>query len=465
MHIPIDCRIPEEDIKLAISAFSHHLNVNRLIEQMRSRLTSFAEQLMISAIEKILHDGEFMKGLKALAGRFALRFNGFKPTSVRLLSGRKHSIDSPYFYRAAPKAGRKGKKRKAKSGCHMGLAHLGFIDRCGAVLASSAVRAAVLCPSFEIAGETLRSLGVEMGVKTIKRLCRNMGERALENRHRMMISDADALKGRTLMVCIDGGRLRERRPKRGRRAKGAKRQGYHTDWREPTQIVIQWLDDDGRKRKDIAPIYDATMGDTDAAFDLLAKHLRNLECQKADRVAFCADGARKYWTRFRKLARELDLKATVEIIDYTHAKQNLEQILDKLPGNMSADKRKAIGEHWKNLIWRGDIAELGAQIRLHVRSGRKLEQALNKYNKYFKENSRRMQYSSFKLQGLPTGSGCVESAIRRVINLRLKSPGIFWKLENAEIMLFLRSALLCGRWEIMLKNLLAINRGGLIECH
>ena len=83
---------------------------------------------------------------------------------------------------------------------------------------------------------------------------------------------------------------------------------------------------------------------------------------------------------------------------------------------------------------------------------------------YFVKNIRRMQYAAFRWLNLPTGSGCVESAIRRVINLRLKSPGIFWKRETAEVMLFLRSTLLCGRWHNMLEHLLQLNRGQFEVC-
>ncbi len=42
-------------------------------------------------------------------------------------------------------------------------------------------------------------------------------------------------------------------------------------------------------------------------------------------------------------------------------------------------------------------------------------------------------------------SGTVESAIRRVINLRIKGSGMFWKRENAEKMIFLRSLVLTGK--------------------
>jgi hypothetical protein len=58
-----------------------------------------------------------------------------------------------------------------------------------------------------------------------------------------------------------------------------------------------------------------------------------------------------------------------------------------------------------------------------------------------------LAYGQFRRQGLPLGSGAVESAIRRVINLRLKGPGLMWLAENAEGALVLRAAAVTGRWE------------------
>jgi len=64
--------------------------------------------------------------------------------------------------------------------------------------------------------------------------------------------------------------------------------------------------------------------------------------------------------------------------------------------------------------------------------------------KYFGDHSR-FQYKTFCDSGLPTGSGTVESAIRRVINLRIKGTGLFWKREHAENIIFLRSLVLTGK--------------------
>ena len=63
-----------------------------------------------------------------------------------------------------------------------------------------------------------------------------------------------------------------------------------------------------------------------------------------------------------------------------------------------------------------------------------------------------VDYARFLHRGLPIGSGAVESAIRRVINLRIKGPGILWEEENAEAMVVLRAAALSGRWKELLEK-------------
>lgn len=58
-----------------------------------------------------------------------------------------------------------------------------------------------------------------------------------------------------------------------------------------------------------------------------------------------------------------------------------------------------------------------------------------------------MQYRTFVAAKLPTGSGAIESAVRRVVNLRMKGNGTFWRIENAEAMLMLRGYLKAGRFD------------------
>jgi len=58
-----------------------------------------------------------------------------------------------------------------------------------------------------------------------------------------------------------------------------------------------------------------------------------------------------------------------------------------------------------------------------------------------------LNYVTFRRRGIPCGSGAIESAIRRVINQRLKSNAMYWLQENAEAMFAVRATLLCDRWE------------------
>ena len=58
-----------------------------------------------------------------------------------------------------------------------------------------------------------------------------------------------------------------------------------------------------------------------------------------------------------------------------------------------------------------------------------------------------LSYVTFRRRGIPCGSGAIESAIRRVINQRLKSNAMYWLQENAEAMFAVRATLLCDRWE------------------
>jgi hypothetical protein len=58
-----------------------------------------------------------------------------------------------------------------------------------------------------------------------------------------------------------------------------------------------------------------------------------------------------------------------------------------------------------------------------------------------------MQYPSFAQQGLPIGSGAVESGNKLVVEARLKGAGMHWALPHVNPMLGLRNILCSDRWE------------------
>ena len=63
-----------------------------------------------------------------------------------------------------------------------------------------------------------------------------------------------------------------------------------------------------------------------------------------------------------------------------------------------------------------------------------------------------LRYATFRRRGLPCGSGAIESTIRRVINLRLKSNAMYWLEDNAEGVFAIRALIFCDRWEETLRR-------------
>ena len=66
-----------------------------------------------------------------------------------------------------------------------------------------------------------------------------------------------------------------------------------------------------------------------------------------------------------------------------------------------------------------------------------------------------MKYPEALAQGLPIGSGEIESAHRYVAQKRLQLPGAWWRVENAEYMLALRINRLNRDWEAYWADLAA----------
>ena len=223
MQFSFDLKALTDQIQTFLSDFTEHLDINRLLGNIRSAMTLWIEQWVAAAVEQQFASRDFLTTLKQIAAKSGLRFHGFKPTGIRLLSGNSISIHSPYFAKVESKrrCGRKRRKRTTGTGSHMGLSHLGFLSRSSTLIVSSAVQSALLCPSFDVAERTLRSYGIQLNVKTIQRFCMELGMKAI-GRNDIALSDDDSATGRILFVCMDGGRLRERSAKRGRKPQTAR---------------------------------------------------------------------------------------------------------------------------------------------------------------------------------------------------------------------------------------------------
>ena len=407
-----------------------------------------AEQEIADMLNLLLSSIPFLLVLKQWAAKTACRFYGFRDISIRLKSGQKFSVKSPVFLKAKPK-GKRGRVPKRHKGAlrHLGLELIGIIKQVSPALVEVCVSMAVLCPSFEVAAHALRGFGIQMNQHLLQNLTGRFADLAMKVRFACFAEEAWQKPGLKILICVDGGRFRERRTKRGKRKKDQKRQGYNSDWVEPRLLTISQFDDRGKKIRSISPIIDGSSGSMDDFFELLKQHLLRLNLENASEIVFSADGGNGIWPRVDNLINELGIYTAKRILDYTHAKQNLGIIVEliseklKLPDKETAKLSKQMFEQ----LWNGDINRIADIVQEKLSSAKKsLKIALKKLGKYFKDHSK-FQYRMFRENGLPTGSGTVESAIRRVINLRIKGAGMFWKRKNAEKMIFLRSLVLTGK--------------------
>src|SRR5262249_32375283 len=73
------------------------------------------------------------------------------------------------------------------------------------------------------------------------------------------------------------------------------------------------------------------------------------------------------------------------------------------------------------------------------RSTQELDAAgLSTHSHYFHTHKRRMRYQEFREEGLPIGSGTVESSVKQ-FKARLAGPGMRWKRASAQDMLIIES--------------------------
>ncbi|MCK5229779.1 MAG: hypothetical protein KAR13_05910, partial [Desulfobulbaceae bacterium] len=148
---------------------------------------------------------------------------------------------------------------------------------------------AVLCPSFEVAANALQGLGIEMNQNLLQNITHRFANLAMTVRVDCHAEEAWQKPGINILVCVDGGRFRERRTKRGKRKNCQKRQGFHSDWVEPRLLSISQFDENGKKIKTINPILDGSCGNMDDFFNLLKQHLIQINLNEVSQIIFCAD--------------------------------------------------------------------------------------------------------------------------------------------------------------------------------
>ena len=131
--------------------------------------------------------------------------------------------------------------------------------------------------------------------------------------------------------------------------------------------------------------------------------------------------------------------------------EHLKELSKLLP--ISQEEQLTAFMKWKTDLWEGFARGIVREFKKRLKQSKiALTQEMKTALGYFYKHHDRMQYKKFKRAKLLCGSGLVESAVRRIINLRFKGSSSFWLQDNLEKLIFLRCAFLAKRWCILLKN-------------
>jgi hypothetical protein len=315
-------------------------------------------------------------------------------------------------------------------------------------------RLTVLLPSIELARDELRRQGPALDEKAVHRMSHQLGAEVLATRTRDLrrfrdgrLPDGQEMAGQHIVAQVDGGRVRIRTQIEATKRRGVKhRRKIRVEWREPKLLILYVSDRQGRMLKGTRPWIDGTLNGPDHLMELLAFHLHRLGAARAKAVTFVSDGAPWIWNRLDWVIGRagLDPNRVERVLDCCHAVHHVSLALQAL--GLPEAERTATYRTLRHLLRAGRSREVVAALR-KMAQAQPFDSGVWAEIEFLAKHEAHLRYDWFGYRGRPLGSGAVESAIRRVINLRLKGNGIYWKEENAEAMLVLRAAALTGRWQ------------------
>jgi hypothetical protein len=370
---------------------------------------------------------------------------------LRLLGGRVVWIATAY---CGPKARTAKGRGREGTGTYPELAALAIRQGSPPALQSQVGRPTAWLPSIEPARDELRRQGPTLDEKAVHRMSRQSGAEVLATRTRDSrryregrLPAGQEMAGQYVVAQLDGGRVRIRTQVETTKREGANhRRKIRVEWREPKLLIVYLSDRQGRMLKGTRPWIAGTMNGPGHLMELRAFHLHRPGAARAQAVSFVSGGAPWIWNRLDWVIGRAgsDPKRTERIPDCYHAAHHVSRALQAL--GLPEAQRTATDRTLRHQLRAGRSREVVAALR-RMAQAEPFDSAVWVEIEFLDKPEAHSRHDWFGYRGRPLGSGAAEGAIRRVISLRLKGHGIYWREENAEAMPVSRAAVLTGRWE------------------
>ncbi len=389
--------------------------------------------------------------------------NGTKKWTILTVGNVKVTLKLPYVVERFSQ--NKKRKKTLKQGFCPFLRWLGLEKRVTPLVWSTIAEYGTMRSSFETAQLTLKDWGIALSLRRIQSLTYSFCQAALSQRRSKLfhlekgdLPSTNTLKGKRVVISVDGGRTRlidyqarKRNPKTNRR-------GYKGEWKEPKLLTIYAVDEKGKKIKngEVPITNDGTFGNSKELLVILEMYLVSLGINLAKEVLFIADGTEWMWKDIPLLLARLGCQpeTTYYLQDFYHVTEHLSSFAEATFNQKN--EKKAWFKKACSQLKKGQSSELIKEMISLKKEAEKPEDSLTSEIKHLikLQKAGRINYPLITKKKLPLGSGAIESLIRQAVNLRLKGNGKFWLSHNAEGLLHARCQWLAGRWDALFDSIL-----------
>jgi len=171
---------------------------------------------------------------------------------------------------------------------------------------------------------------------------------------------------------------------------------------------------------------------------LVESYWRGIENAKT--IAAVTDGA-----EWEQGFIDFHCRNAVRILDFPHAGEHIHTIAQAVWETDEQASQAWLTEQLHTLKSSGPEDVLASINALHNQHPQ--VEAVQDNFAYLEKRQEHMRYPAYQAQGLPIGSGAMESGNKVVVEARLKGAGMHWAPKNVNPMLALRNILCSGRWE------------------
>jgi hypothetical protein len=175
----------------------------------------------------------------------------------------------------------------------------------------------------------------------------------------------------------------------------------------------------------------------DKLFETTWSQVRQLKCGTSRKIVFVADGANWIWDRVQQW-----FPSAIQVLDIYHAGEHVASAAKAAWGEDHPEAKLWATQARNRLLQADGVKTIMRELANILQSGSATDEKLLRTElNYLWKNRHRMKYAEAHAQGLPIGSGVMESTIKQTSTHRLRQSGMKWTRDGANVMLRLRAAI------------------------